>query len=157
MNEADIPSVLEIDQLSFPIPWSERTYKYELDNNRASTLRVAEVNENGVQRIIGYIGYWFIIDEAHISTIAVHPDFRRLGVGDLLFRAALNSAIEDGALIMTLEVRVSNHNAVNLYRKYGFEVIGDRPRYYRDNNEDALIMALNELKSVKVELDGGGR
>jgi ribosomal-protein-alanine N-acetyltransferase len=153
MTEADIPTVLEIDRLSFPIPWSERTYRFEISNNRASTMRVAVVLENGAERIIGYIGYWFIIDEAHVSTIAVHPDFRRMGVGDQLFRSALHSAVEDGAEIITLEVRVSNDGAVNLYRKYGFEIVGDRPKYYRDNNEDAWIMALKDISSV---VDDGG-
>ena len=147
MREADLPVVLEIDQLSFPLPWSERTYRFELSNYRASNLHVAEVNEDGKKRIVGYIGYWFIIDEAHISTLAVHPEFRQMGIGEIMLKAALEEILEKGTLFVTLEVRKSNEAAILLYRKLGFEVIGTRTRYYRDNDEDAHIMALNSINS----------
>lgn len=143
MKEADLPVVLEIDQLSFPLPWSERTYRFELNNYRASNLHVVEVNEDGKKRIVGYIGYWFIIDEAHISTLAVHPEFRQMGIGEIMLKAALEEILEKGTLFVSLEVRKSNEAAILLYRKIGFEVIGTRTRYYRDNDEDAHIMALN--------------
>ena len=140
MSMADVQAVLEIDRLSFPIPWSENTYKYELHENRSSYLNVVEIPFNGKNRIIGYVGFWFIVDEAHISTIAVHPNFRELGVGELLLRCALKQANELNVRLITLEVRVSNQRAINLYKKYKFEIVGSRPRYYRDNNEDALLM-----------------
>ena len=136
----DVRAVLEIDRLSFPIPWSENTYRYELLENQSSYLNVMEIQFNGENRIIGYIGFWYIVDEAHISTIAVHPDFREMGIGELLLRCVLKQASELKARLITLEVRVSNQTAMNLYRKYQFENVGNRPRYYRDNNEDALLM-----------------
>ena len=148
MGEADLPVVLEIDQLSFPIPWSERTYRSELSDFRASNLHVAEMNLDGQKRIVGYIGYWFIMDEAHISTIAVHPEFRQMGIGELMLKTALDETLEKGKMVVTLEVRKSNDAAIRLYQKFGFKVIGKRARYYRDNSEDAHIMA---LKSINIE------
>jgi ribosomal-protein-alanine N-acetyltransferase len=156
MTEADLPSVLEIDRLSFPIPWSERTYRFELQDNHAARLKVAEVFENGEMQIIGYVGYWFIVDEAHISTLAVHPHFRGHGIGERLLQEALDDAAIRGAQVATLEVRISNEAAVRLYRKFGFKIIGERPRYYRDNNEDALLMILNDINSRVSGITGGG-
>jgi len=143
---ADVQAVLEIDRLSFPIPWSENTYRYEIEENRSSYMNVVKIPFNGNNRIIGYVGFWFIVDEAHISTLAVHPDFRERGVGELLLRRVLNQASELKARLITLEVRVSNQTAINLYKKYQFEIVGSRPRYYRDNNEDALLMERENLK-----------
>ncbi|OGO17142.1 MAG: ribosomal-protein-alanine N-acetyltransferase [Chloroflexi bacterium RBG_16_48_8] len=140
MMMADLQAVLDIDHLSFPIPWSERTYKYEIEENPSSHMHVVEVLEDRNPRVVGYIGFWFIVDEAHISTLAVHPDYRGQGIGELLLDTALKHAVELGVKIVTLEVRVSNHAAINLYRKYDFIIVGSRPRYYRDNNEDALLM-----------------
>jgi ribosomal-protein-alanine N-acetyltransferase len=137
---ADIMAVHEIDRLSFPIPWSENTYKYEIQENRSSHMNVVEIKYNGQNRVIGYVGFWFIIDEAHISTIAVHPEFRNQGIGELLLKWTLKAADKLEARIITLEVRVSNQTAIRLYTKYQFEIVGNRPRYYRDNNEDALLM-----------------
>ena len=156
MTEADLPSVLEIDRLSFPIPWSERTYRFELKDNHAAQLKVAEVFEEGKLRIIGYVGFWFIVDEAHISTLAVHPDYRGQGLGEQLLQNALDDAIMRGAKVATLEVRVSNRAAVSLYEKFGFETIGHRSRYYRDNNEDALLMILNDINGRSSGRKGGG-
>jgi ribosomal-protein-alanine N-acetyltransferase len=146
MTMADVQVVLEIDRLSFPIPWSENTYRYEIQENRSSHMTVVEIPYHGKMRIIGYVGFWFIVDEAHISTIAVHPDFRELGMGELLLNCVLQEADELKARIITLEVRVSNQAAINLYKKYQFEVVGSRPRYYRDNNEDALLMTRTHAK-----------
>jgi len=143
----DLQEVLDIDFLSFPIPWSERTYLYEMEENPSSHLHVVEVREDQNPRVVGYIGFWFIVDEAHISTLAVHPDYRRQGIGDLLFNTVLKHADELGAKMVTLEVRVSNSTAIKLYKKYDFEVVGKRPRYYRDNNEDALLMTRENANS----------
>lgn len=155
MKVEDLPTVLEIDRLSFPIPWSERTYRFELNDNQAAQLKVAEVLEEGILRVIGYVGFWFIVDEAHISTLAVHPAYRGQGIGEQLLQDALNAAVTRGAQVATLEVRVSNDAALNLYRKFGFEVIGERPRYYRDNNEDALLMILNDINGRATRPRGG--
>jgi ribosomal-protein-alanine N-acetyltransferase len=146
MTKTDLKAVLEIDHLSFPIPWSENTYKFELRENRASHLYVAEIDEGGHYRVVGYVGFWFIVDEAHISTLAVHPDFRGQGIGELLLNTVLDNSSRMGARIVTLEVRTSNSRAINLYRKHDFKVVGSRPRYYRDNNEDALLMTLEILE-----------
>lgn len=155
MGLDDIPQVVEIDRLSFPLPWPARAYKYELTENGASHFIVAvepKDPETGRQSwfrpnpsrrtVIGYVGFWQVVDEAHISTIAVHPANRGQGVGEQLLAAGLLKAIELGTAQATLEVRVSNSAAQSLYRKYGFDVTGRRVGYYRDNGEDALIMAV---------------
>jgi len=96
--------------------------------------------------IIGFAGMWQLFDEAHVTTIGVHPDYRGRGLGELLFVALIDEAIRRNVAWLTLEVRVSNVTAQNLYQKYGFTVQGRRPRYYSDNNEDAYIMWSESLK-----------
>jgi ribosomal-protein-alanine N-acetyltransferase len=95
--------------------------------------------------IIGFAGLWLMVDEAHITTIAVHPDFRRHGLGEFMLASLIDIAYDIGARWVTLEVRISNHVAQNLYRKYGFHEKGIRERYYSDNQEDALIMWTDEI------------
>ncbi len=97
--------------------------------------------------VVGYAGAWLMVDEAHITTIAVHPDYRGKGVGEMLLVSLIERAIKAGAKWVTLEVRVSNHVAQNLYRKYTFKEAGVRRRYYSDNNEDALVMWTEPLNS----------
>jgi [ribosomal protein S18]-alanine N-acetyltransferase len=165
MALADIPQVVAIDQRSFSLPWSASSYRFELTENHASHFYVAlpeglppvrsflqrlrHLGQRPPRLVVGYIGYWLIEDEIHISTIAVHPDWRGQGIGDQLLEVALRQAAEAAAVMVTLEVRTSNTVAQNLYRKYAFEVVGRRKRYYRDNHEDALIMT--------VELDADRR
>lgn len=142
MTVADLPGVVEIERLSFTLPWSENSFRHELQENEQAHFFVAE--QDG--KIIGAAGYWFIVDECHISTIASHPDWRRQGVGELLLRAMLSQALSLGAVMAALEVRASNEAAITLYRKYGFEVNRVRKRYYRDNLEDALEMIAQPLE-----------
>ena len=142
MTPGDLPTVMEIDRLSFPIPWPERSYRYELTENRAATLLVAESTER--PNVVGYLGFWLIADEAHISTLAVHPSRRRRGIGEQLLREALQMAANRGAEVVTLEVRESNQAALDLYGKFDFRVVGRRPGYYRDNREDAILMTLRD-------------
>ena len=97
--------------------------------------------------IIGFAGLWLMVDEAHITTIAIHPDYRGKGLGELELASLIDIAVQIGAKWVTLEVRVSNYVAQNLYRKYGFREAGMRHRYYSDNQEDALIMWTEELSS----------
>lgn len=149
MNLEDLPQVHQIDRMSFPIPWPERSYQFELTRNPAAKLIVAEDEVEGEPSVVGYLGYWLIADEMHISTIAVHPDQRRRGIGELLIRIAITEARELGAEECTLEVRKSNEPALDLYRKLGFKVFGSRARYYRDNGEAALLMKLEDLESIK--------
>jgi ribosomal-protein-alanine N-acetyltransferase len=147
MTLEDLPEVLAIDRLSFPSPWPERSYRYELAENRASTLLVADREEDGSRRVVGYLGFWLIADEVHISTLAVHPDERGQGIGRRLLQDGLRVARARGARMATLEVRPSNKVAIELYRDFGFKLVGRRAGYYRDNGEDALLMTLHRLRS----------
>ena len=139
MVEADVPAVHEIDLLAFSLPWPERSFRFEVTSNPAARCWVAEAEG----RIVGMIVVWMIVDEAHIATIATHPDFRRQGIGDELLTHALVSALSEGAVKSLLEVRASNEAAQRMYRRFGYVEDGRRPRYYKDNNEDAILMSLD--------------
>lgn len=152
MRVEDIPRVHEIDVASFTLPWPESSYRFEIEANPSAHLWVAEwQNDCGQYEIVGMIVIWLIIDEAHIATFAVHPQFRGYGIGQRLLAQALLEMHRMGAQRYTLEVRRSNLPAQSLYRKLGFEVISVRPGYYRDNHEDALIMNLEHLNVGLVE------
>jgi ribosomal-protein-alanine N-acetyltransferase len=142
MTLDDLPAVLEIDRQSFPIPWPERSYRFELTQNPAADLFVAEDPDF---EVVGFLGYWLIADEVHISTFAVRPGVRGQGIGEQLLVAGLTTARERGAALATLEVRESNLPAIELYQKLGFESVGLRKGYYRDNGEDAILMSLKQL------------
>jgi ribosomal-protein-alanine N-acetyltransferase len=166
MRLRDISEVMEIERVSFSSPWSARSYRYELLENdlshyfvvrrrhpkepRLSLLaRIGRTLGGGIRPpVLGYSGFWLMVGEAHVSTIAVQPNWRRRGLGELLLVAMLDQAVEIEADIATLEVRVSNIVAQNLYHKYGFRQVGLRRRYYRDSNEDALIMSTERLTSA---------
>lgn len=136
MTELDIKEVLEVEKESFTTPWSEESFKKEITENVLAVYIVAEV-EN---KIVGYGGVWKILDEGHITNIAVRKDFRGLGVGDLLVMGIINYCTINKIPNITLEVRESNTVARNLYKKHGFEDLGKRPGYYADDNEAAIIM-----------------
>ncbi len=157
MTLDDIPEVMKIDRFSFPLPWSERSYRYELAHNSAAQLMVADYHHLDRIQLVGYIGFWFVVDEMHISTLAVHPDFRRRGIGQALLEGALHLAESLGGVIATLEVRTSNQAALGLYDKFGFEVVGRRKNYYQDNREDAWLMKLDPLGRVRVTAGGSVR
>jgi ribosomal-protein-alanine N-acetyltransferase len=141
MKLEDVPAVHVIDMLSFSLPWSERSFRFELTENPVSRGWVAEVDG----QVVAMLVLWFIVDEAHIATIAVHPDFRRQGIGEEILLQSLRAARDEGARRAFLEVRASNTAAQAMYRKYGFTIAGTRPRYYRDNNEDAFLMDLENF------------
>ncbi len=141
MTVEDIPAVHEIDLLSFSLPWSERSFRFELTENPVARGWVAEVDG----QVAAMLLLWFIVDEAHIATIAVHPDFRRQGLGEQILLSAIRDVRKEGAQRVFLEVRIGNVAAQAMYKKYGFEIAGIRPRYYRDNNEDALLMNLEKF------------
>jgi len=146
MTLDDVAEVHEIDVLSFALPWSQRSYVFELTENQAARVWVAEVTgADGRRRLAGMLALWLIIDEAHIGTIAVHPDFRQHGIGRRLLGEALLGAAADGAEMSFLEVRRGNLPAQALYRRFGYEMAGIRPHYYRDNGEDAFLMNLNRI------------
>ncbi len=155
MTLDDLPAVLEIDRLSFALPWPERSFRFELTENDAAHMIVAETAWEGRARAIGYLGYWLLVDEMHISTLAVHPDVRGQGIGERLLLAGLEHARRQGAEMSTLEVRPSNSAALALYRKHGYELAGRRRAYYRDNQEDALLMTLTGLSAGRTRSRGG--
>jgi len=145
MTLEDVPAVHEIDMLSFSLPWPERSFRFELTENPVSRNWVAESGG----RIAAMLVLWLIVDEAHIATLATHPDFRRQGIGEQLMIAALLSARAEGAARAFLEVRAGNASAMALYEKYGFVVAGVRSGYYKDNNEDAVLMNLEDLNGLE--------
>lgn len=145
MTLDDVPAVHTIDTLSFSLPWPERSFRYEVTENPISRGWVADMDG----QIAAMLVLWLIVDEAHIATIAVHPDFRRQGIGEQVLLHALRSVRVEGARRAFLEVRAGNAAAQAMYFKYGFEVVGIRPRYYRDNNEDALLMNLEDLSCLE--------
>ncbi len=139
MAVEDLEQVIAIDQISFSLPWPPRAFHAELTKNSAiSRCWVAEQDE----KIIGMIVAWLIVDEIHIATIAVHPDFRGQGVGNDLLAHTLQFAKEEGAIASMLEVRPSNEAAINMYKKFGYEEVSRRKEYYSDNKEDAILMTL---------------
>ena len=157
MQLSDLAQVQAIDRRSFSMPWPASAYEYELNENPYSLLWVAEISpEEGESIVVGIIVVWLILDEAHIASIAVHLDYRAQGIAQQLLISALRGAIQKGSQIATLEVRAQNQIAQRLYKRFKFEVIGRRVRYYRDNNEDALIMTATGLGSAYLEwLDQG--
>lgn len=149
MTLDDLAQVIAIDRASFSLPWPERSFRFEITDNPASRCWAVEMDG----QIIGTLVLWLIMDEAHIATIAIHPDYRRQGIGQALLLHALKSSIEEGATSSFLEVRESNLAAQTMYRKYGFVATGRRMHYYKDNEEDAILMTANltKLKSLTRE------
>ena len=166
MTLDDVEQVLAIDRLSFSLPWPENSYRFELTQNRTSLVRVAVISPNqetssepeassipdatsnpgaSTSAVIGMAVVWLVADEAHIATLAIHPDYRGRGFSKQLLAAALREAIQRGARLATLEVRAGNHIAQALYRKFGFETVGLRAHYYQDNQEDALLMTVSGI------------
>lgn len=141
MRLSDIPAVLEVDRASFAKPWSEDDYRCELCRNKAARYLVAETDG----RVIGFAGAWIILDESHITNIAIAPGFRGRGAGMCLTKELLRYISNLGAAYATLEVRVGNTAAIGLYEKNGFISVGRRKRYYEDNREDALLMVCDSL------------
>jgi ribosomal-protein-alanine N-acetyltransferase len=144
MGFDDIADVQRIEQASFTSPWPPQAYRSELESNRLASYLVARIGD----RVVGYAGVWMMVDEAHITTFAVHPGWRRRRVGERLLLAVLDLATDRRAREATLEVRLSNLAARRLYEKYGFGPVGLRPNYYSDDHEDALIMTTEPLGSA---------
>ena len=141
MTLDDLEAVHAIERASFSVPWPDDAYRNELLTNRLASYVVARAGDE----IVGFGGLWVMVDEAHITTFAVDPRWRRRGVGEWLLLGLLGRAVERNAREATLEVRLSNMPARRLYEKYGFRPVGIRPRYYSDNGEDALIMTTDAL------------
>lgn len=142
-----VPAVHEIERLSFAVPWPAHAFEQELRGNRLARYLVARAGD----LVVGFAGVWLMVDDAHITTFGVHPDWRRQGIGRQLLLNLAELAVVIGARRMTLEVRESNVGAQALYRSFGFEVVGRRPRYYTDDGEDALVMTTPDLADVGMQ------
>lgn len=134
---ADVREVGELDKKCFAIPWSEKAFADEMENEIA-IYYVAK--DNG--KVIGYAGMWHVADEGDITNIAVDPACRRKGTASALLQKLIDHANNECYELLTLEVRKSNISAKSLYEKFGFEPIGERKKYYKDTGEDAIIMTL---------------
>lgn len=140
MEKGDIVQILAIENTSFPAPWAEFAFVNELKNKFAVYYVAVQDGQ-----VLGYAGMWLFSGEAHITTIAVHPDRRGQGLGEMFMNTMINHARGHGATTMILEVRPSNATARCLYKKLGFRQIGCRRNYYLETREDALVMLLNLL------------
>ena len=137
MTQADIENVIAIEAASYgEHHWSKESFFNELSNELAKYYCAFDNNGN----LMGYAGTWQILEEAHLTNIAVSPDFRRRKVAESWLAVVIDECRKNGIKYITLEVRVSNTPAINLYEKYGFKSLGTRKGYYQNNNEDALIM-----------------
>lgn len=175
MSEEDVSQVNDIDREAFPTMLPAPNYHRELQNHLAhyivalDTEKVVDLPEpgNGFKKVfkflfdeqpgalkiprqfvLGFVGMWILVDEAHITSIAVRETHKGRGIGELMLIAIIERAIELNARMVTLEVRVSNKVAQNLYLKYGFNAVGVRKGYYTDNREDALLMSTGEITSA---------
>lgn len=177
MQVSDIPEIMAIERQSFQTPWTPDAYRYELAHNPHAYYYVVRPQKEATQSatieemdgwriklrrllgrpkqtappILGYAGFWFAAGEAHISTIAVHPQARRQGLGELLMIQIIEEAMALEADFVTLEVRVSSHGAQRLYEKYGFKRKDRRRGYYSNNREDAWIMTVDSLRDPEFQ------
>jgi ribosomal-protein-alanine N-acetyltransferase len=140
MKVEDLSEVRTIEAACFSNPWSENTFRGEIQNTSVSFPLV--VVERPADRVAGYIIYWHIGEDVQINNVAVHPDFRGQGIGEALMRHVIDKVRGKGATFVTLEVRPSNAPAVTLYKKLGFEILGIRKNYYTNPDEDAYLMGL---------------
>ncbi len=147
MESADIPRVFEIDKASAVLYWPERSYHFEVEKNESSRPFVAV---DGDGRILGFIVFWLIIDEAHLANFAVDPDARCRGIGRMLLEHGLRVCYEGGARVSFLEVRAGNLPALCLYERAGYHLESVRKGYYQDNREDALLMNLDPADYEKL-------
>jgi len=173
MQIEDVPAVTAIERVVFTMPWSANAFTYELRNNPSSEylvlwylpwahkLQGAKGLLRPVRRLLksarndfallGYGGFWMMLEEAHICTLAVQPEWRGRGLGELLLASLIERALERKAELITLEARASNLTAQSLYSKYGFKTVGRRKGYYSDNGEDALIMTTDPIASPEYQ------
>ena len=163
MTPADVEQVVRIEQESFTAPWPASAFRYEITENEHSTMLVVRpaprsnrlahglLSAFGINRpklVLGYGGSWLLVDEVHISTLAVHRQWRGRGLGELLLLCLLDRGLESGGIRSTLEVRTSNLTAQELYKRLGYKIIARQKRYYADNNEDAYIMVTPDLRDA---------
>jgi [ribosomal protein S18]-alanine N-acetyltransferase len=147
MRSRDIDAVHAIERASFPVPWPSYAFRQELETNRLAHYLVARSG----REVVAYGGIWMVVDEAHVTTFAVLPEWRRQRIGSRLLIQLLDLGTRLGARTATLEVRLSNDAARRLYERFGFRPVGIRAHYYSDNGEDALIMTTEPLESVPMQ------
>jgi ribosomal-protein-alanine N-acetyltransferase len=147
MTVDDVNDVHRIERASFPVPWPDYAFRQEIQTNRLAHYLVVRAG----RETIAYGGLWLMVDEAHITTFAVLPQWRRHGVGGRLMVEMMRLAQALDARVVTLEVRLSNGAARSLYQQFGFRPVGIRPRYYSDNGEDALIMTTDPLSNAQMQ------
>ena len=150
MQKSDVDNVINIEEKAYgEHHWSKESFLNELSNDLARYYAAFDINGN----LVGYAGCWQILEEVHITNIAVSPDFRRQKIGERLLRQIIDDCYKNKAKYITLEVRVSNNAAIKLYEKYGFKSLGTRKGYYQNNNEDALIMWTENIFYDKFKLN----
>ncbi len=150
MQKSDVDNVINIEEKAYgEHHWSKESFLNELSNDLARYYAAFDINGN----LLGYAGCWQILEEVHITNIAVSPDFRRQKIGERLLRQIIDDCYKNKAKYITLEVRVSNNAAIKLYEKYGFKSLGTRKGYYQNNNEDALIMWTENIFYDKFKLN----
>ena len=142
MKKQDVATVLRIEDAAFKSTWPDNAFRHELEENRLAHYFVARYQGD----VVGFGGIWVIMEDSHITTIAVHPEFQGKKFGEALLLTLLTQAISRNAAWMTLEVRISNTSAQRLYHKYGFTTVATRRAYYTDNQEDALVMWAGDLR-----------
>ena len=153
-KENDVDELADLDALCFEHPWSRDSFERELGHNKLAFYLAAKLPEKEGGKIIGYAGIWLIIDEGHITNIAVHPDFRQKHIASSMMEFLLKETSKAGIKRFTLEVRKNNTAARRFYKKYGFTELGIRSGYY-ENNEDAYIMWLDTEEDKDGEEKGG--
>jgi ribosomal-protein-alanine N-acetyltransferase len=151
MKEEDVEQVYVIDTLSFSLPWSESSYRFEVNNPNSRAWVAEAIYSTGKQRIVGILVLWLIVDEGHIATIAIHPDFRQQHIARRMLATVLIAALDEGISKAYLEVRRGNLAAQTLYHQFGFSVESVRLHYYVDNQEDALLMTQHHLDKSFLE------
>lgn len=147
MRLEEVDDVVVIEAKSFPDPWGYSLFRSELENPFSKGLVAHFANET---KILGYNLFWVMFEEVHILNFAIDPAFRRLGLGELLMKKTIAIGKELGATKASLEVRTSNIEAIRLYEKLGFHIVGERPRYYARTNENAYIMLLSDFNRFEL-------
>jgi [ribosomal protein S18]-alanine N-acetyltransferase len=153
MQRTDLVQVHALEERIFPTPWSKKSYQFELERNSVSEQWVIETGHEEDSEIVAYTVCWKLGDEIHIANLAVAPEFRRLGLAKRLLTHVLFRAGTEGLHSATLEVRAGNLAAQSLYESFGFRMVGRRKKYYRDNNEDALLMQLPHLEPMEILIE----
>lgn len=153
MKEEHLDDVIKIEEVSYgEHHWSKDSFRTEIKNNVSEYVCAFLKNDDGEMVLVGYCGMWCVFEEAHITTLAIRPDYRGKKIAQALLVYQLERLYSEKIKFITLEVRVSNTAAIKLYEKFGFKSLGLRKKYYQNNNEDALIMWTNNIFSDEFKL-----